>query len=449
MVAIEASETKPKSSAPHRIPSVRGWPVVGSTVTFLRDPIGVTEGFQRQHGDVYRIHNFGRWAVTLLGADALELVLLDREKNFSSYHGWKALQRLFPGGLLLRDFDDHRHHRRIMQAAFKSEPMAGYVRHMNDCMEQRIEGWKTDDGPLIFYFTIKNLTLDLATEVFLGLRMGEEAQAVRKAFMDELQASIGLVRYPVPGSKMWRGVQARRFLIQFVKRMIPGRRESTGEDMVSQLCRARSQEGEQFADQDVADHLNLLLMAAHDTTTSALTTMMYELARHPEWQEELRKEAGDFGGRIEYEDMDRAVMTDRVFREALRLRPPVPFIPRHALRPFEYAGRTIPGETDVSLCPGLVTRDPALWTRPHEFDPDRFSPNRAEDRRHRFAWTPFGGGAHKCIGMHFATMQAKAFTVQLLNRYRVSLPESHEPEWRTLPMPMPKDGLPVILEPIH
>ena len=91
-------------------------------------------------------------------------------------------------------------------------------------------------------------------------------------------------------------------------------------------------------------------------------------------------------------------------------------------------------------------RDPDLWTDPDSFDPARFLSNRAEDKSHRFAWTPYGGGAHKCLGMHFAAMQVKAFTFQLLRRYRLVMDDAREPDWQRIPIPKPKNGLPIRLE---
>ena len=123
----------------------------------------------------------------------------------------------------------------------------------------------------------------------------------------------------------------------------------------------------------------------------------------------------------------------------------MPFIPRYALRPFAVGGHEIPGDTHVSVSPGMVARDPALWSDPLAFDPDRFLPGRAEDRRHRFAWAPFGGGVHKCLGLHFAMMQAKAFSFRFLRHWRVALADGRPTRWRTVPIPKPVDGLPVVL----
>ncbi len=201
-----------------------------------------------------------------------------------------------------------------------------------------------------------------------------------------------------------------------------------------------------FTDQEIIDHMNFLLMAAHDTTTSALSTMIWALAKYPQWQAAVRDEVTAVATDcLDYGAMDQLALTERVFKEALRLRPPVPFLPRYALKPFEFGGFEIPGETSISVSPGMVCMSPDIWTDPAAFDPDRFTDNRAEDRRHRFGWSPFGGGAHKCIGMHFATMQVRAFVHQFLQNFQVALPDGYQTRWQAIPIPKPKDGLPVIL----
>ncbi len=125
--------------------------------------------------------------------------------------------------------------------------------------------------------------------------------------------------------------------------------------------------------------------------------------------------------------------------------PPVPFIPRKALKGFHWAGHDIPAGTWITLNPGLTMLSPVHFTDPERFDPGRFSANRAEDQRHKLAWTPFGGGAHKCIGLHFSTMQVKLFIATLLRHHRISLADRTTLDWQRMPIPKPKGGLPVIL----
>lgn len=88
---------------------------------------------------------------------------------------------------------------------------------------------------------------------------------------------------------------------------------------------------------------------------------------------------------------------------------------------------------------------PEYWPDPGRFDPERFTEARREDRAHRNIWIPFGGGVHKCIGLHFAGMQVKAILHQLLYRFEWSVDPSYEVPWRRKSLPVPTDGLPIDL----
>ena len=91
------------------------------------------------------------------------------------------------------------------------------------------------------------------------------------------------------------------------------------------------------------------------------------------------------------------------------------------------------------------------WSEPHKFDPNRFAPERAEHHKHKFLWAPFGGGAHKCIGLHFAQMLFKCVLFQLLRNYRFELPSGYpdNPPMQHVPFPKVKDDLPLLLRPLH
>jgi cytochrome P450 len=446
MAISNIAETGPQPGQLDHLPGNLGMPIFGKTFEFLRDPFGFHQRMREEYGDVYRFSIFGGQTVALHGADALEHVLMDRDKMFSSRMGWRVLSQLFPNGLMLRDFDDHRAHRRVMQVAFKPAPMKDYMHRLNDGIAQALSHWTPSDR-FQFYPAIKNLTLDLGASVFLGLDMGDEAARVNQAFIDEVSASIAIIRRPWPGTAMGRGVRARAFLLDYFRDLIPERRASDADDMFSQFCRAESEDGRQYSDEEIVDHLNFLLMAAHDTTTSALTTMVWALAKYPHWQQAVREEVQAVAGNsLDYEQLESLELTERVLKEALRFRPPVPFIPRQAVQPFEYGGFSLPADTNVTVFPGAVAMDVGIWTDPESFDPDRFSDNRAEDKKHRFAWSPFGGGAHKCIGMHFAIMQVRAFCHQFLQQFDVALAPGYEPRWQAIPIPKPKDGLEIILK---
>jgi cytochrome P450 len=132
-------------------------------------------------------------------------------------------------------------------------------------------------------------------------------------------------------------------------------------------------------------------------------------------------------------------------REALRLQAPVPTLVRYAVKDTTVQGVRIPAGTDVLLGIQFTHLMGEYWSDPTAFDPDRFGPARREDRSHRFAWEPFGGGVHKCIGMYFAGLEVKAITRHLLREYRWTVDPGHVPPIDHHSLPFPKDGQPLTL----
>ncbi|MDB5695728.1 MAG: cytochrome family protein [Sphingomonas bacterium] len=434
---------RPAKDALDALPGEDGWPVLGNTLTMLRDPKAFGDAMIAKHGPVYRNHAFGSRTVMLMGADANELVLMDRDKLFSSEQGWgPLLNLLFPRGLMLMDFDHHRSERRVLGVAFKPEPMRHYAQRLDQGIARAVADW-TGQREFRFYDAVKQLSLDLAADCFLGMELGAEAAKVNQAFVDEVQASVAPVRRPWPGTLMKKGVEGRRYLVDLFEREVPKRREAGGQDFFSHFCRATDEAGEPLSGTAIADHMNFLMMAAHDTITSSATSMVMLLGRNPEWQERLAGEVAALGG--DYPDqLDRLVETEWAFKEALRMVPPVPSLPRRALRDFEFGGYRIPAGSQVGVSVGMTHHSTDYWQEPDRFDPLRFTPE-ASRGRHRFAWVPFGGGAHMCLGLHFATMQIRLLMAHLLKEHRIELAEGSGEKWQWFPIPRPKDGLPLRL----
>jgi cytochrome P450 len=195
------------------------------------------------------------------------------------------------------------------------------------------------------------------------------------------------------------------------------------------------------------------MMAAHDTLASSLSSFVYFLAVNPRWQEKLREEAQALGlargEPLPYERLDDLPLTEMAFKESLRLIPPVPSIPRCAMRDTEFAGHPNSQgrarERQSALHPPYAgrlaraakIRSPALHRR---------GDARA---RHKYAFVPYGGGAHMCLGLRFAYMQAKCFAYHLLTTSEVSAPPNYRPDRKYWPIPKPRDGLQVKLTPLQ
>ncbi|MEO0576374.1 MAG: cytochrome P450 [Pseudomonadota bacterium] len=448
-----ASETAEKQATDRRatsdvmhIPGEGGLPVLGLLPELLRDPRGLRSRMQREYGPVFRSRALGQWTVNLTGVDGLQYVMQDKDHNFSSAQGWDlTIGRLFRRGLMLLDFDEHRLHRRMMQAPFKRDALEHYLVSMHDVCRETMARW-AQQPDFRGYPAIKQLTLDNAAVAFLGIDLDDDADALNTAFVDTVAASLAPIRVSIPGLAYHRGLKGRALLDTFFRTRIDARKSSTSQDMFTLLCQATTDTGASFSDDDIVNHMIFLLMAAHDTVTSSLTTALHGLAANTQWQERLREEHASLGdGPLTFDDLDKLEQTGWLFNEALRMWGPVPLIPRRAQRSFQFAGHDIPANTQIAISPDSAHYDPSVWSEPLRFDPERFSAERAEHKRHPFAFVPYGGGAHKCIGMRFAEILAKVVLREFLQRFDARLPHGYELAMQPLPIPKPKDGLPLQL----
>jgi cytochrome P450 len=437
--AVTQQHTPPAQTIPHN----RSWPLVGDTLNFTQDGHNFMLRLHREHGDIVELSIFGMRIIFMMGPQANEFVLMDREKRFANA-GWIPLiGPFFNRGVMLLDFDEHKLHRHIMQGAFTNAALQGYLADMQPLIARDAAQWAPDNAMQLFK-RIKLMSLNIGAEVFIGEEPGADADRMNTAFLDCVRAGTGLVRFGLPGTRWHKGLQGRKLLESCFRKQVPLRRAQETGDLFSRLCHAKTDSGESFSDEDVINHVIFVLMAAHDTTTITLSNMMYWLAKYPSWQERLREESRAIGSdTLRWEDLDKLEGATLVMKEALRLCAPVPVLPRRVTKDTEFKGHVLPAGAMIALSPYLTHHMPGVWTKPTEFDPERFSAARAEDRQHPFKWLPFGGGVHKCIGLHFGGMEVKAILHHLLLNFRWSVDDDYVMPLDYTSLPIPKDGLPV------
>jgi cytochrome P450 len=434
----------------------RGLPFLGRALDYAKDPVAL---FQRQwdhYGPVAPLSILGNRWVMLLGPDACQAALTNRDKAFANGPAWTHLVGpFFKGGLMLLDFEEHHLHRRIMQEAFTRPRLEGYAAGMHPAIERGLASWPAgpaDGSAYQVYPALKQLTLDVAADIFMGGAEDstpQEMERVNKAFIACVQAASALVRKDLPLTRWGRGHRGREVLEEWLRHYLPSRRERVTDDLFSQLCHIETDDGERFSDDDVVNHMVFLMMAAHDTSTSTLSTMMQLLGQHPEWQQRCREEslalAAGAGSRPTLTDLDGLTSLDLVMKECLRLRPPVPVVVRRTVKDVVVEGVRIPRGTFVTVAAQFSHLLPELWTDPTSFDPERFAEGRREDKSHRFAWEPFGGGVHKCLGMAFAGMEVTGVMHHLLLGWEWTVDPSYVAPLNNHSLPFPSDGQPVDL----
>lgn len=422
-----------------------GMPFLGNTLEALADPLASAMERYEKYGPVSWSGSLNMNIVTLIGPEAIECGWMNREKAFSSEQGWEPMiGPFFRRGIMLMDFEEHMHHRRILQQAFTRPRLNGYLDMMTPHIEKTLANWDVGAG-FPMYSRTKDLTLSLATEVFMGASLNEsETHRLESAFEAAVRGGQAMVRADVRDWTWARGLRGREALQHYFRSEIAARRAGDGDDLFSVLCHSQDEDGNSFSDEDVVNHMIFVMMAAHDTSTIALSMMTYFLGRHPQWQQRLRDESLALGkSTIDYDDLDKLPSLDLAFKETLRINAPVGMLFRKTVADTDILGHYVPKGTLVSIHPWASMLREEWWPNPTHWDPDRFSPERREDKVHRFAWAPFGGGAHKCIGLYFGGMEVKAIMHQLLQRFEWSVPADYRLDLTYGTGPTPADGLPI------
>ena len=217
------------------------------------------------------------------------------------------------------------------------------------------------------------------------------------------------------------------------------------------LCQTEDEDGNRFSDEDIVNHMIFLMMAAHDTSTSTATTMAYHLAANPEWQQRCRDESDRLGdGPLDIESLEKLESLDLVMNESIRLVTPVQWAMRRTVRDTDLLGLLHPqGHQRHRLSRGEPSAAGTV-DGPDEIRPGAGSPSRATSTNDTATRShPSAGGAHKCIGMMFGQLEVKTIMHRLLRRYRLELTRpDYRANWDYGAMPIPTDGMPMVLRPL-
>ncbi|RTJ53356.1 cytochrome P450 [Campylobacter jejuni] len=180
-----------------------------------------------------------------------------------------------------------------------------------------------------------------------------------------------------------------------------------------------------FSFEEILDQVAMLFLAGHETTASSLTWTLYLLSLYPKEQEKAYEEITQVlqGGAIEISHLRQFKYLTNIFKESLRLYPPVGFFAREAKKDTQVRDKLIKKGSGVVIAPWLIHRHEEFWTNPHGFNPSRFEGEYKKD-----AYLPFGVGERICIGQGFAMQEAILILANILKTYKLELEEGFVPD---------------------
>jgi cytochrome P450 len=421
------------------------------TRRFSQNPLPILLDCYEKYGPVFSLRLLHSPVIFMLGPEANHFLTVSNASKFRWRDGSMGdLIPLLGDGMLTIDGPYHRQSRKVMLPSFHRERVAGSADVMIEETTHALESWRVGQTVDLYHWT-RALALRIAMRALLGFDAdrGEDLHAA-----DEFEEALAfwgtdylLQTLRGPFSPFSRMQKHRKRLDALIYEEIARRRASgeRREDLMSVLLEATDDAGEPLSDREIRDHLITLLFAGHDTTTSTVTFLFYELLQAPEALARVTAELDTvLAGR---EPTAEELVTglpelEAVMDETLRMYPPAWVGPRRAVESFEFAGVPVPAGSLVNYCSWASHRLKEVYPEPDEFRPDRFTPeNKAA--LPKGAYVPFGGGSRTCIGMRFGQLEIKAITALVLQRYRLELDPDYELSIRMMPTLSPKQGLPL------
>ena len=304
--------------------------------------------------------------------------------------------------------------KRALQPIFTKHNVRNYGGDISRAAQTFVDRWR-DGGDVDLDVECRRLTMQSLGRSVLGIDLNERADIIADhmhvASSYTADRALRPVRSPrwLPTSARRRARTAVLSMCKVTTEILQACRADPTRDapLVQALIAATDPEtGRSISDDDICNDLLIFMLAGHDTTATALTYALWALGHHPDIQDRVAAEAAAIGDReLTPEDVPRLGYTVQVLREALRLQPPAAGVARLATRDIAVAGYRVEAGTLMAVGIYALHRDPALWPRPLDFDPDRFSPE-ASKGRDRWQFIPFLAGPRSCIGEHFAMLEA-------------------------------------------
>jgi cytochrome P450 len=393
-----------------------------------RSVLSGLEVFHEALGPVFQANLPSFRPIMMAGPDANRWILVTQQKALNWNAPTDPIARLLRDGLLVADGDTHDDMRKGMNPALHRSAFGPYVETMIRVTDQVIDSW-TPGQTVDMLRAMREIALLVIMQTMFSDDFTPELAAYWRAV-------IAVLNYISPGLWMfWAGIPRPGYAAHFRKldaylmALIRARRAqaTTGEkpprDLLGILIDMNA------SDAMIRDQMMTMIVAGHDTSTGLLSWAMYMLGLRLDIYQRTRDEVDNIlsGQPATLQDVAELRYLDRLCDETMRLYPPAHLGSRIAARELEYDGYVIPAGARVTYSIYVTHRMKAYWERPHDFDPDRFLPERSKSRP-PYCFVPFGGGQRNCIGAAFAQVEAKVILSRVLQRctFRLLRQSVHE-----------------------
>jgi retinoid hydroxylase len=421
-----------KLKSADKMPGSFGLPIIGEIIDIItKQELFYWHRYQK-YGNIFKISfpGYGKIAC-LIGPEANRLVLKDGADKLSSRLGNRSLEPIVSKDLvLLKDGEEHRASRKLILPVFHRQAIADYFDTIQSVVTEAMADWGKR-GEIELDAELRKLTLAVVVRTFLGSENTVEIDRVSEWYETLMLSLAGFVKLNIPLTAYGRGQVARGKIENYIRQIIKERIDrgdlEQATDLIGLLLNIVDEDGNKFTENQIINQAIGFMFAGHETTSSLMSWILFELGNRPEWRQKLRDEIQQIVGdrSIEITDLRQLPQISNVLKEGERLYPPAFGICRGVLQDLEYAGYNIPAGWYVFVFPMFTHLMPEIYAEPDRFDPDRFAPPREEDKKQPYSLIGFGGGVHGCLGIEFANMEMKIILSTLLQKY----------DWTVTPTP--------------
>lgn len=374
------------------------------SLLFSRDfDAGITRMYSN-YGRVSRIKLGPFSTVILVGADANAFLMKSPPEKVQAGPAWRSLLPWYNGAPLTLDGDAHTEQLKVLRPSFTVSQVSTYIPTMLLATHQHARNW---EGPVNLFQQMQSLTLDIAAQSLLGIRLEGRKREFLKRLAPMSDMILGIPVRNLPLSRRWRGMRAHKRMWALIRELITERIQCPGTNALGALLSASDAHDMNSLDSALVVNVFDMLAAGHKTTASLLTFALATLLTRRDLLERLRAELRDCLGndQLTVKGMASLSFMSNFMKEVQRLYPPTPYIVRTAMTDLYFEGYYIPKDTTMLGAIRLTQLMPSLFHNPRQFNPDRYNAPH-EEHKIPYALTPFGGGHHVCLGSNFAQIEA-------------------------------------------
>lgn len=400
-------------------------PVLGHVVEMLRDRDGLFKRGHAEHGDLFTIKLANQYAVVVTGAEHNKTFYTETDKSLNMQEGYTFLKEAIGEVLFTANSETYYNQRPALQEVFKRERMVGYIDAMNIEIQRWLDGLG-QSGEIDITQEMLRLTQYVAGRALIGPNFEAE---LGQGFWDEYQAisaSLDPVLPPtLPLPKFWRRDKAKAKISAVILSLIERRRANPDQydDLISTLLTTPMKDGTIMADETIVTMFMGLIFAGHETTAGQAAWLVALVLRHPEYRTLVQNEIRDhvaYGAPIDAATLSKLDHIYWAIDETTRLRPSADTQLRTVEAPLNIGGYDIPKGWRVMVSGVTSHFIEGVYNDAQQFDPLRYSPDRAEGKN-PFNIIGFGGGIHKCTGMNFAKNEMAIILSLFLQQFDLEL----------------------------